>query len=177
MTAYRTAAGANLPRETIVMGGPRRRWTLAFALPFLATFDHKLMYAYVANPYPPHGSDDFCGNPYMQERMEAFRQINEVRSVCLLIAVVGIALAISSLPRSRVTVVVDRAARVLRVISGKVEQVVSFADRPILVLRDGTYVLHAGARPPIVVGWTCSPRRSIDRLRAALATLDRSDPR
>ena len=175
MTAYRSPAGANLPRETIFIGAPRPWWALILGVPFLFTFDDDLMYSWVANPYPPHGSDDFCGNPYMQERMEAFGQINDVRVLCLLLAVLGLAVALAGLASSRRVVVVDRPARLLRVIAGTVEQSVSFADRPILILRDGTYVLHAGARPPIAVGSTRSPRRAIDRLRAALATLDRSD--
>ena len=92
--------------------------------------------------------------------------------VLFAVAFVGVLLAASKRRLPAAAVVVDRAARILTVVRDGSECGVAFGEKPVLVRRSDGYVLHAGALAPIRIASPDAPARAIDRLRAALATLE-----
>lgn len=172
--AYRSPAGAGIPVETIVVRRPRRLEAFLFAVPFVLTFNDRAMEAIFGVPFTAIGeSGDFCGNS-MRHLADANVVLHMAQAslVTFCVAVIGAAYALASLYGMKTTVHVDRALRVLRIVEGTKEQTVAFVDHPILVLRDDVYTLHAGARPPILIGSKRASRSALARLRTALATLD-----
>jgi len=148
-----------------------RWWALLFAIPFLLTFDHGFMNAVV--PIPALVGDGFCGNAARNfpEFIAANGRADELRALLLLLAVVSLATALTTLRLPRTVITFDRAARVVRVQTKKGQWGLAFGDRPVLVQRDGAYFLHGSALAPIPIASRWAPRAAIDRLRAALASL------
>ena len=174
--AYRSTGAASAAVERIVIAGsrPLRRWALLLLFPLALTFDDGLMNVLVPMPQPVVQAEGFCGTTYRNAvaLSQAAGRRADLQMVLFAVALVGLLLAWSMRRSPATVVVVDRATRVLTVVRDGSECAVAFGEKPVLVRRKDGYVLHAGALAPIPIAPPDAPARAIDRLRAALATLD-----
>ena len=168
---YRTVASG--PIETIVIAPAPRWYALILAIPFVLTFNDAFMH--LVAPIPVLEGSGFCGNSARNfgEYMAAQSWAQEVRGLLFLLALGALVFALSTPFLPKTTVVVDRVARVLRVRTKSGEHGVAFAERPVLVQREGAWFIHAGPLPPVRLAARRADAAAIDRLRGALATLER----
>jgi len=167
---YRTHEGGACEAIVIPTAGARW-WALALALPLPLTFHRGFMRSVAPTPQMPSG-DDWCGNSQgWVAYHEAQAQQQRVDGTLFWLAIIGVIIALTSFARAKTIVVIDRGARVLRVVTPKLDRTFAFGDRPTLVAREGGYFLHAGALAPVAIASRSAPRRAIERLRAALERL------
>jgi hypothetical protein len=135
----------------------------------------------------PTDTGGFCGTSALMSRMAAEAaaadvepglhqdvDLMPVRLVLALIAALGAWLALGALGDRGALIVIDRQKRVMHVQSREVDSMIAFGDRPALVARDGQFYLHASKAEPIVVATSQTASAHVERLRAALRTLERA---
>lgn len=117
------------------------------------------------------GPDDWCGNSKGWTDYWAAQALvskpQQEHAVFIWLAIIGCAIALTSLIRAKTIVVIDRGARVLRVATPKIDRTLAFRDHPVLEEKDGGYWLRAGD-VVVPIAKRSAPRRAIERLRLAL---------